>query len=68
MSKKNPRIAAEAFRTAGDSRRKVEIGRSILEIIEMIEMSYERDTRQSKLELADHFGILRRKIAMKKPK
>ena len=69
MSDKNLCIAAEAFRTAGDSRRKVEIGRSILEImIEMIEMSYERDTTQSKLELDGHFGILRRKIAMKKPK
>ena len=69
MSDKNPGIAADAFRTAGDNRRKVELGRSILEImIEMIEMSYERDTTQSKLELDGHFGILRRKIAMKKPK
>jgi hypothetical protein len=56
MSDKNLRLAAEAFRTARDSRRAADIGRSILNI--MVNMSYERDTTQSKLELAEHFGIL----------
>jgi hypothetical protein len=56
MSDKNLRLAAEAFRTARDSRRTADIGRGILEI--MVKMSYERDTTRSKLELSEHFDLV----------
>jgi hypothetical protein len=54
VSEENFRIKAEVFRATRDGRR-TEFGRRLLDI--MIGMSYQRDTTQSKSELAESVGL-----------